>query len=163
PRLNDDQYNAIDIIKKSSNNVFLLKGVTGSGKTEVYMSLVNEAIPKEQSSIVLVPEISLTPQMIERFKGRFGREVAVFHSRLSDGERYDEWYRVKAGKAKLVIGARSALFLPVSNLGLIIIDEEHENTYKSEQNPKYQAREVAEFISKIRGCKVILGSATPSI
>ncbi|WP_411170489.1 primosomal protein N' [Clostridium sp. MB05] len=163
PRLNDDQYNAIDIIKKSSNNVFLLKGVTGSGKTEVYMSLVNEAISKGQSSIVLVPEISLTPQMIERFKGRFGREVAVFHSRLSDGERYDEWYRVKAGKAKLVIGARSALFLPVSNLGLIIIDEEHENTYKSEQNPKYQAREVAEFISKIRGCKVILGSATPSI
>ncbi len=163
PRLNDDQYNAIDIIKKSSNNVFLLKGVTGSGKTEVYMNLVNEAISKGQSSIVLVPEISLTPQMIERFKGRFGREVAVFHSRLSDGERYDEWYRVKAGKAKLVIGARSALFLPVSNLGLIIIDEEHENTYKSEQNPKYQAREVAEFISKIRGCKVILGSATPSI
>ena len=163
PKLNDDQYNAIDIIKKSANNVFLLKGVTGSGKTEVYMNLVNEAISKGQSSIVLVPEISLTPQMIERFKGRFGREVAVFHSRLSDGERYDEWYRVKAGKAKLVIGARSALFLPVSNLGLIIIDEEHENTYKSEQNPKYQAREVAEFISKIRGCKVILGSATPSI
>ena len=101
--------------------------------------------------------------MIERFKGRFGRDVALFHSKLSDGERFDEWFRVKAGKAKLVVGARSAIFLPVKNLGLIIIDEEHENTYKSDQNPKYQTKEVAEFLSEQKGCKVVLGSATPTI
>ena len=127
------------------------------------MNLVKNAIINGKSAIILVPEISLTPQMIERFKGRFGREVAVFHSKLSEGERYDEWYRIKEGKAKVVIGARSALFLPLRNLGVIIIDEEHENTYKSEQNPKYVTREVAEFISELKGCKVILGSATPSI
>ena len=161
--LTEDQLRAINQIQKSNKNVFLLKGVTGSGKTEVYMNLVKEAICNEKSAIILVPEISLTPQMIERFKGRFGREVAVFHSKLSDGERYDEWYRVKEGKAKVVIGARSALFLPLENLGIIIIDEEHENTYKSEQNPRYVTREVAEYISTLKNCKVILGSATPSI
>ena len=161
--LTEDQLRAINQIQKSNKNVFLLKGVTGSGKTEVYMNLVKEAISNEKSAIILVPEISLTPQMIERFKGRFGREVAVFHSKLSDGERYDEWYRVKEGKAKVVIGARSALFLPLENLGIIIIDEEHENTYKSEQNPRYVTREVAEYISTLKNCKVILGSATPSI
>lgn len=147
----------------SSNNLFLLKGVTGSGKTEVYMRIVEDALAKGNSAIVLVPEISLTPQMIERFKGRFGRDVALFHSKLSDGERFDEWYRVKEGKAKLIVGARSAIFLPAKNLGVIIIDEEHENTYKSEQNPKYQTKEVAEFLSEQKGCKVILGSATPTI
>lgn len=161
--LTEDQIKAIDEIENSNKNVFLLKGVTGSGKTEVYMNLVKKAIDNEKSAIILVPEISLTPQMIERFKGRFGREVAVFHSKLSDGERYDEWYRVKEGKAKVVIGARSALFLPLQNLGIIIIDEEHENTYKSEQNPRYVTREVAEYISTVKNCKVILGSATPSI
>lgn len=161
--LTEDQIKAIDEIENSNKNVFLLKGVTGSGKTEVYMNLVKKAIYNEKSAIILVPEISLTPQMIERFKGRFGREVAVFHSKLSDGERYDEWYRVKEGKAKVVIGARSALFLPLQNLGIIIIDEEHENTYKSEQNPRYVTREVAEYISTLKNCKVILGSATPSI
>lgn len=147
----------------SSNNLFLLKGVTGSGKTEVYMRIVEDTLAKGNSAIVLVPEISLTPQMIERFKGRFGRDVALFHSKLSDGERFDEWYRVKEGKAKLIVGARSAIFLPAKNLGVIIIDEEHENTYKSEQNPKYQTKEVAEFLSEQKGCKVILGSATPTI
>ena len=161
--LTEEQINAINIIQDSMKHVVLLKGVTGSGKTEIYMNLVKDVIKNEKSAIILVPEISLTPQMIERFKGRFGREVAVFHSKLSDGERYDEWHRVKEGKAKVVIGARSALFLPLKNLGIIIIDEEHENTYKSEQNPKYVTREVAEFISKLKGCKVILGSATPSI
>ena len=161
--LTKEQSSAINKIENSLKNVILLKGVTGSGKTEVYMNLVKNAISKEKSSVILVPEISLTPQMIERFKGRFGREVAVFHSKLSDGERYDEWHRVKEGKVKVVIGARSALFLPLQNLGLIIIDEEHENTYKSEQNPKYVTKEVAEFISALKGCKVILGSATPSI
>ena len=110
-----------------------------------------------------MPEISLTPQMIERFKGRFGGDVALFHSRLSDGERFDEWYRIRDGKARLVIGARSALFLPLDNLGLIIIDEEHENTYKSDQNPKYHTREVSEYMCKLKRCKLLLGSATPSI
>lgn len=162
-KLTEDQINVLNQIKDSNKKIFLLKGVTGSGKTEIYMKLVSQAISKEKSAIILVPEISLTPQMIERFKGRFGREVAVFHSKLSDGERYDEWYRVKECKAKVIIGARSALFLPVSNLGVIIIDEEHENTYKSEQNPRYVTREVAEFLSEVKDCKVILGSATPSI
>ncbi|MBM6838845.1 primosomal protein N', partial [Clostridium saudiense] len=137
--------------------------VTGSGKTEIYMRLVQNALIKNESSIVLVPEIALTPQMIERFKGRFGKDVALFHSRLSDGERFDEWYRVKEGKARVIVGARSALFLPAKNLGLIIIDEEHENTYKSEQNPKYQAKEVAEYIANKKGAKLVLGSATPTI
>lgn len=161
--LTSDQKSALDEIRKSNKKIVLLKGVTGSGKTEVYMQLVKEVISQNKSCVVLVPEISLTPQMIERFKGRFGREVAVFHSKLSDGEKYDEWYRVKSGKAKLVIGARSALFLPFVNLGLIIIDEEHENTYKSEQSPRYVTREVAEYISSLKDAKVILGSATPSI
>lgn len=162
-KLTMDQIKALEKIEKSDKNMFLLKGVTGSGKTEVYMKLVSDTIAERKCAIVLVPEISLTPQMIERFKGRFGREVAVFHSKLSDGERYDEWFRVKEGKAKLIIGARSALFLPAPKLGIIIIDEEHEGTYKSEQNPKYATREVAEFLSEIKDCKVILGSATPSI
>lgn len=161
--LTDEQFMAIEQIKESKNNLYLLKGVTGSGKTEVYMKLVEETIRNGNSAIVLVPEISLTPQMIERFKGRFGKDVALFHSKLSDGERYDEWHRIRDGNVRLVIGARSALFLPLKKLGLIIIDEEHENTYKSEQNPKYVTREVAEFLSDLKGCKVILGSATPSI
>ena len=154
---------AIEAIEDSEENLILLKGVTGSGKTEVYMRLVEKVLTEGKSAIVLVPEIALTPQMIERFKGRFGSNVALFHSKLSDGERFDEWYRVKEGKASLIIGARSAIFLPARKLGLIIIDEEHENTYKSDQNPKYQTKEVAEFISKLKGCKVILGSATPTI
>ncbi len=164
-RYNNRTYN-IDFEKEyinSSDNLFLLKGVTGSGKTEVYMRMVEDALNKGKSAIVLVPEISLTPQMIERFKGRFGKDVALFHSKLSDGERFDEWFRVRSGKAKLVIGARSAIFLPVKNLGLIIIDEEHESTYKSDQNPKYQTKEVAEFLSNQKGCKVVLGTATPTI
>ena len=158
-----EQKYVLDEYNNSDNNLFLLKGVTGSGKTEVYMRMVEEVLEKNQSAIVLVPEISLTPQMIERFKGRFGKNVALFHSKLSDGERFDEWFRVKEGKAKLVVGARSAIFLPVKNLGLIIIDEEHENTYKSDQNPKYQTKEVAEFLSEQKGCRVVLGSATPTI
>ena len=158
-----EQSMAIKEIEESEENLILLKGVTGSGKTEVYMRIVEKTLEEGKSAIVLVPEIALTPQMIERFKGRFGSNVALFHSKLSDGERFDEWYRVKEGKASLIIGARSAIFLPTKNLGLIIIDEEHENTYKSDQNPKYQTKEVAEYIAKLKGCKVILGSATPTI
>ena len=158
-----EQLRCLTTILNGSELKYLIKGVTGSGKTEVYMNLVAETLNEGKSAIVLVPEISLTPQMIERFKGRFGENVALFHSRLSDGERFDEWYRIKEGKARLVIGARSALFLPLDNLGLIIIDEEHENTYKSEQNPKYHTREVSEYLCSLKKCKLILGSATPSI
>lgn len=161
--LNDEQRSAFNKILNSDKKGFLLKGVTGSGKTEVYMNLVGETLKEGKSAIVLVPEISLTPQMIERFKGRFGKNVALFHSKLSQGERFDEWYRIKRGEARLVVGARSAIFLPLDNPGIIIIDEEHENTYKSEQNPKYSTKEVAKFLSEIKGCKYILGSATPSI
>lgn len=162
-RLTIEQENIIREYINSDDKMFLLKGVTGSGKTEVYMKLVERVLLEGKSAIILVPEIALTPQMIERFKGRFGVNVALFHSKLSDGERFDEWFRVKEGKAKVIVGARSAIFLPAKNLGLIIIDEEHENTYKSEQNPKYQTKEVAEYLSELKGCKVILGSATPSI
>lgn len=158
-----EQENVIREYINSDDKMFLLKGVTGSGKTEVYMKLVERVLLEGKSAIILVPEIALTPQMIERFKGRFGVNVALFHSKLSDGERFDEWFRVKEGKSKVIVGARSAIFLPAKNLGLIIIDEEHENTYKSEQNPKYQTKEVAEYLSELKGCKVILGSATPSI
>ncbi|MDD7793738.1 primosomal protein N' [Clostridium sp. 'White wine YQ'] len=161
--LNEEQKKAYDEIINSDERLFLIKGVTGSGKTEIYMKLVKEMLSKDKTSLILVPEISLTPQMIERFKGRFGKDVAVFHSKLSLGERYDEWFRVKEGKVKLVVGARSAIFLPFKNLGLIVIDEEHEGTYKSEQNPKYQTKEVADFISQINNCKVVYASATPSV
>lgn len=161
--LTQEQEQCLDTILNGSELKYLIKGVTGSGKTEVYMNLVSETLNEGKSAVVLVPEISLTPQMIERFKGRFGGDVALFHSRLSDGERFDEWYRIRDGKARLVIGARSALFLPLDNLGLIIIDEEHENTYKSDQNPKYHTREVSEYMCKLKRCKLVLGSATPSI
>lgn len=158
-----EQQYCVNSIIRGDDYKYLIKGVTGSGKTEVYMKLVEYVLSIGKSAVVLVPEIALTPQMIERFKGRFGEDVALFHSKLSDGERFDEWYRIKEGKARLVIGARSALFLPLMNLGLIIIDEEHENTYKSEQNPKYHTREVSEYLCEIKGCKLVLGSATPSI
>lgn len=161
--LNIEQKNAVDIILNSKNNKFLIHGVTGSGKTEVYMHLVNEMIDQGRNSIILVPEISLTPQMVERFKGRFGSNITVFHSKLSEGERYDEWLRVKQGKVKVAIGARSAIFLPFGELGLIVIDEEHENSYKSDSNPKYDAREIAFYKSNLFNSKVVLGSATPSM
>lgn len=161
--LSKEQEDCLNEILNTSQLKYLIKGVTGSGKTEVYIRLVSEMLNQGKSAVVLVPEISLTPQMIERFKGRFGEDVALFHSKLSDGERFDEWYRIKQGKAKLVIGARSALFLPLQNLGVIIIDEEHENTYKSEHNPKYHTREVSEFICELKKCKLVLGSATPSV
>lgn len=161
--LNEYQKNASNVILNSDIDKFLIHGVTGCGKTEIYMNLVSSMIKNQKDSIILVPEISLTPQMVERFKGRFGRSIAVFHSRLSTGERYDEWFRVKEGKVKVAIGARSALFLPFNNLGLIVIDEEHETSYKSESNPKYNTREVAEKICSRGKCKLVLGSATPSI
>ncbi|WP_251860348.1 primosomal protein N' [Clostridium sp. Marseille-Q2269] len=161
--LNGNQSLALYRILNSNRKLFLIHGVTGSGKTEIYMHLVKKLIKVGKDSIILVPEISLTPQMVERFKGRFGKDIAVFHSKLSDGERFDEWIRVKRGEVKVAIGARSAVFLPFKNLGAIIIDEEHESSYKSDSNPKYSARDIAEFRCINEGCKVILGSATPSL
>lgn len=161
--LNEEQKNVYDGIINSSADKFLIHGVTGSGKTEIYMALVKYYLKQEKDCIILVPEISLTPQMVERFKGRFGRDVAVFHSRLSAGEKYDEWLRVYSGKVKLAIGARSAVFLPFKNLGLIVIDEEHESSFKSDSSPKYSAREIAEERNRLEGCRVVYGSATPSI
>ncbi len=143
---------------------FLLFGVTGSGKTEVYLQLIEKAIMQEKDSIMLVPEISLTPQMVNRFIARFGEErIAVLHSKLSLGERYDAWHKIKQGRAKIIIGARSAIFAPVQNLGLIIIDEEHDTSYKSEMTPKYDAKEVARYLSKQFHTPLLLGSATPDL
>lgn len=141
----------------------LLLGVTGSGKTEVYLRLIEEAIRLGKTAIVLVPEISLTPQMTSRFTSRFGKRVAIQHSRLSLGERYDQWQKIRRGEVDVVIGARSAVFAPLANLGIIIVDEEHELTYKSEQTPKYDARHVARARCNINGALLLLGSATPSI
>ncbi|WP_422660490.1 primosomal protein N' [Paenibacillus sp. EC2-1] len=145
------------------HGVFLLHGVTGSGKTEIYLQTIQRCLEQDRQSIVLVPEISLTPQMVERFKGRFGDLVAVMHSRLSAGERYDEWRKIHEGRASVVVGARSAVFAPFDRLGLIIMDEEHETSYKQEETPKYHARDVAVRRASETGAVVILGSATPSL
>lgn len=142
---------------------FLLHGVTGSGKTEVYIRLVREALKQGKGAIILVPEIVLTPQMIHWFRSRFGNAMAVLHSRLSAGERFDEWRRIRLGDAKIVIGARSAVFAPLENLGVIIVDEEHEQTYLSDRFPQYDAREIAVSRGKREGAVVLLSSATPSI
>ncbi len=144
----------------------LLFGVTGSGKTEVYLQAIARALERGQTALVLVPEISLTPQTVERFKSRFAstqEQVAVLHSHLSAGERHDEWHKIHGGKARIVIGARSAVFAPLSKLGLIVVDEEHENSYKQEEAPRYQARDLAVLRAKMEDCTVILGSATPSV
>ena len=148
--------------------VFLLHGVTGSGKTEVYLQAIAHALQQGKGAIVLVPEISLTPQTVERFKARFSAGVAktlvaVLHSHLSTGERHDEWHKIRQGRARIVIGARSAVFAPVDPLGLIIVDEEHENSYKQEEAPRYQARDVAVVRGRMEGAVVVLGSATPSM
>ncbi|CDF57885.1 primosomal protein N' [Thermobrachium celere] len=148
---------------KNGRRVTLIRGVTGCGKTEIYLNLVEHFLNQDYGAIVLVPEISLTPQTVERFKGRFGDKVAILHSRLSEGERYDEWRRISRGIAKVVVGARSAVFAPIVNLKLIIIDEEHEYSYKSELNPKYLTKDVAEFRVNLLDGLLVLGSATPSI
>ena len=165
--LNEEQEDAYKKIKKSidaeKHQVFLLKGVTGSGKTEIYLQSISEVLKKGKSALMLVPEISLTPQMVSRFKERFGEEVAVLHSGLSEGEKYDEWRKINQGEAKVVVGARSSVFAPVRKLGIVIIDEEHENSYKQEENPRYHARSVAIWRGKHNECPVVLGSATPSL
>jgi primosomal protein N' (replication factor Y) (superfamily II helicase) len=144
----------------------LLHGVTGSGKTEIYLQAIRATLDRGRTAIVLVPEISLTPQTVERFKGRFADiqdAVAVLHSHLSEGERHDEWHKIHSGRARIVIGARSAIFAPLKNLGLIVVDEEHETTYKQEEAPRYHARDVAVVRAKIEKCVAVLGSATPSL
>ena len=159
-----DQHNALDMIRSAEKGrCILLHGVTGSGKTEVYMQAIADVLEAGGGAIVLVPEISLTPQTTDRFRSRFGSSIAVLHSHLSDGERYDEWRRIRFGKARVVIGARSAVYAPVEGLQLIIIDEEHEPSYQSELTPKYSAIEVALRRAKLTGAKLILGSATPSL
>jgi len=151
-----------------SSRPFLLHGVTGSGKTEVYLQAIAHALKQGKGAIVLVPEISLTPQTVERFKARFSSGstqtlVAVLHSHLSAGERHDEWHKIRQGRARIVIGARSAIFAPIDPLGLIIVDEEHENSYKQEEAPRYHARDVAIMRGQMEGATVLLGSATPSL
>ncbi|MGF7057287.1 primosomal protein N' [Brassicibacter mesophilus] len=165
--LSQDQKICVDTIfedyQNRGYNKFLLHGVTGSGKTEVYLQLIEKYISLNKQAIVLVPEISLTPQTVERFVGRFGNNVAVMHSRLSPGERYDEWRKIREGKVQIVVGARSAVFAPLGKLGLIIIDEEHETSYKSSMNPKYCTIEVADKRCELENATLLLGSATPSI
>lgn len=167
PTPNTHQQEAIDrinsAISKGRHQVFLLEGVTSSGKTEVYLRCIERVLSEGKSAIVLVPEISLTPQTVERFESRFPGEVAVLHSRLAPGERFDEWRGIRQGRYHVVVGARSALFAPVSNLGLIAIDEEHETSYKSDTAPRYHARDVAEARARMAVAPVILGSATPSL
>ncbi len=155
------QVKVLDQIK--DNGTYLLHGVTGSGKTEVYMTVIEKIINKNKTAIMLVPEISLTPQVLGVFKQRFGDMVAILHSKLSAGERFDEWSRLISGKAKIAIGARSAIFAPLQNLGVIIIDEEHDESYISDSNPRYNTFEVANYRAKFNDCALILGSATPSI
>lgn len=152
-----------DAIENRQAKTFLLHGVTGSGKTEIYLQAIEKVIAKGQEAIVLVPEIALTPQMVERFKGRFGSKVAVLHSALSVGEKYDEWRKIQAKEVQVVVGARSAVFAPFEKLGIIIIDEEHETTYKQEESPRYHARDVAIKRSEMSGFPVVLGSATPTL
>ncbi len=166
--VNPAQAKALDAIKRAATGTFLLHGVTGSGKTEVYLQAIDHALSQGKGAIVLVPEISLTPQTVERFKARFCHGanqtlVAVLHSNLSSGERHDEWHKIRQGRARIVIGARSAIFAPVEPLGLIIVDEEHEQTYKQEETPRYHARDVAIVRGQMENAVVVLGSATPSM
>ncbi|WP_278505924.1 primosomal protein N' [Ligilactobacillus animalis] len=166
-QLTPEQQRAVEQIDQAitakNATTFLLEGVTGSGKTEVYLQAIAHALSQGRSALMLVPEISLTPQMVQRVKERFGKDVAMLHSALSDGERYDEWRRIERKEAKVVVGARSAIFAPLDDLGLIIIDEEHEASYKQEDMPHYQARDVALWRGKYHNCPVVLGSATPDL
>lgn len=163
PVLNEEQRNACDSVISSESKVFLMQGVTGSGKTEVYMSIIEHYIKENKQSIMLVPEISLTTQTIERFKKRFGNKIAVFHSRLSKKEKFIQWSKVYNREADVVIGARSAIFAPIRKLGAIVIDEEHEDSYISSTSPKYDTVEVAIKMAHMLGGKVVLGTATPSV
>ena len=165
--LTDEQDLALLAIQKKLDaqqaHTFLLHGITGSGKTEIYLQAIEQVLRDGKEAIMLVPEIALTPQMTERFRSRFGEQVAVMHSGLSTGEKYDEWRKIQKGEVKVVVGARSAIFVPFTNVGIIILDEEHESTYKQEDVPRYHARDVAIWRSHYHNCPVVLGSATPSL
>ena len=154
---------AVESIGKSEKTVQLLHGVTGSGKTEIYLTLIAKALAEGKNAIFLVPEISLTPQMFSQLRARFGDSAAILHSGLSAGEKFDEWQRLRTGEAKIAVGARSAVFAPVENIGVIILDEEHDGSYASETAPRYNTAEIAELRAKYNGCKLVLGSATPSV
>ena len=154
---------AVESIQNSDRTVQLLHGVTGSGKTEIYLTLIAKTLQEGKSAIFLVPEISLTPQMLLQLRARFGSAAAILHSGLSAGEKFDEWHRLRTGEAKIAIGARSAVFAPVENVGVIIMDEEHDGSYSSETNPHYNTGEIAQWRAEYNGCKLILGSATPSV
>lgn len=156
----DELFKAVD---ENAMKKFLLRGVTGSGKTEVFLQTIERVLEKGKNAIMLVPEISLTPQMVQRFVGRFGNRVAVMHSALSAGERFDQWNKIKNGEVRVVVGARSAIFAPMENIGIIILDEEHENSYKSETTPRYHAIEVAEKLASSENAVLLLASATPSV
>ena len=161
--LNKDQINAINSIDFNTNNVYLLHGVTGSGKTEVYMNLIKNVVKLNKCAIMLVPEISLTAQVVNKFYDRFGNDVAIFHSGLSEGERYDEYLKILRDEVHIVVGTRSAIFMPIKKLGIIIIDEEHSDTYKQDSNPRYSAIDMAEYRCKMNNIPLVLGSATPSL
>jgi len=162
--LNPEQTEALRCLTSTSNlQPVLLFGITGSGKTEVYLQAIARELEAGRGAIVMVPEISLTPQTVRRFAARFGDKVAVLHSALSDGERYDEWHRIRSGAARVVVGPRSAVWAPVKNLGLIVVDEEHDSSYKQSENPRYNARDVAVLRGQLEGARVVLGSATPSL
>ncbi len=161
--LTPDQQKAVNTICTDERTVQLLHGVTGSGKTEVYLTLIAKCLQEGKNSIFLVPEISLTPQMLAQLRARFGKNAAIMHSGLSAGEKFDEWWRLRTGEAKIAIGARSAIFAPLENLGIIIIDEEHDSSYFSESAPRYNTFDVALLRAKRNGCKLVLGSATPSV
>ena len=166
--LNEEQQYAYKMVENAiddyMNSEFLLYGITGSGKTEVYIQLIEEVLNEGKSSIMLVPEMSLTPQTVDRFIARFGEEkIAILHSKLSIGERYDQWYKIKNGTAKIIIGARSAIFAPVQDLGLIIIDEEHDGSYKSEMAPRYNVKDIARYLGKKYDVPIVYGSATPDM
>ncbi|MGM0126225.1 primosomal protein N' [Enterococcus sp. AZ194] len=166
-QLNPEQQFAVETlvtaVNEGKSTPFLLEGITGSGKTEVYLQTISEVLQMNKTAIMLVPEIALTPQMVDRFKGRFGEAVAVLHSGLSTGEKYDEWRKIEREEAQVVVGARSAIFAPLQNLGVIIIDEEHETTYKQDEAPRYHARDLALWRANYHHCPVVLGSATPSL
>ena len=162
-QLTDIQRASLDNIFSCQQDTILLHGVTGSGKTVVYMEAIRKVLNQNKCAIMLVPEISLTPQTLKNFRNYFGDNVAMLHSGLSDGERLDEWKRLQSGRAKIVVGARSAIFAPLQNIGLIIMDEEHDGSYISESNPRYTTVDVARFRAKYNHAKLILGSATPSI
>ena len=161
--LTEDQARAVEIINTDSRRVQLLHGVTGSGKTEIYLTLIAQSLKEGKSAIFLVPEISLTPQMLSQLRARFGKNAAILHSGLSAGERFDEWWRLRTGEAKIAIGARSAVFAPLENIGVIILDEEHDSSYSSESAPRYNTFDVAFLRAKHNDCKLVLGSATPSV